>query len=527
MKLKLFVVSFLLALAFSQASFAAGCASAPLIRFKTGGVEPDRITVEMNDNCTGETWSKVWAQNPDTGGWSRIYLDFGVVSGWRPATDEPLVPNKTYCYEAENSKDGIVKVSERICATTPLPKVELGLISNSAWACGTATAPGPTEQREHVFITEALAIELGIDPNHVSASAPSPQVRVVIDSPLHSAGYRRTGTFTVARVCMGAGPFDWNLWMWNDEKIAPDSDTFDFAAAQVTVHPVAPSRTSWTENGTAEPVQNHFTEPNAGSRYFRENVRNVTDKRVALLIPHGGGIEINTSAQIQPFVDELAAIGVNVWESQGQFTEGGTHPRWHVTAGDIHPDGFPGLARLLAEPQFATGRSFQYAVAFHGFADKTDHGIILGGRADRDTLCYVADAIQDEAGIRSGEIGFHIANAGVNGQDIRVENTRGYAPNQATAEELEGRGEDNIVNRVSRAGTANVWGGIQLEQSSCLRRESDCDVDADGTKESCTSPNCMHEIVARGVARALAELLDEDSPANPAGSCCANFNQCP
>lgn len=37
----------------------------------------------------------------------------------------------------------------------------------------------------------------------------------------------------------------------------------------------------------------------------------------------------------------------------------------------------------------------------------------------------------------------------------------------------------------------------------------------------------MHEIVARGVARALAELLDGANPANPAGSCCANFNQCP
>jgi phage replication-related protein YjqB (UPF0714/DUF867 family) len=525
MKLKLFVLCFLLALAFSQASSAAGCASAPSIRFKTGGIEPDRITVEMNDNCTGETWSKVWAQNPDTGGWSRIYLDFGVVSGWRPATDEPLEPNKNYCYEAENSKDGIVKVSERICATTPLPKVELGLISGSASACGAVPSnPSVTDQREHVFITQALAVELGIDPAHVQASAPSPQVRVVIEAPLHSSGYRRTATFTVARVCTLAGPHDWNLWMWNDDRIAPGSDTFTLSTATVKVHPVAPSQTAWTENGTAEPAAVHFAEPNTGNRFFRENVRNVTDKRVALLIPHGGAIEINTSAQIQPFVDELAAIGVNVWESQGQFTEGGSHDRWHITAPDIHPDGFPGLARLLDEPEFATGRSFQYAVAFHGFADKTDHGIVLGGLADRDVLCYVADAIQDEAGDRADEIGFHIANAGLNGQDIQIENARDYVPNRT---DLEGRSEDNIVNWISHADGSTVWGGIQLEQSSCLRRESDCDIDGNGTNETCTSPSCMHEIVARGVAQALAELLDATSPANPAGACCSNFSECP
>jgi phage replication-related protein YjqB (UPF0714/DUF867 family) len=528
MKLKMLVLSFLLTLTFAlpHASFAAGCASVPSIQFKSGGIEADRITLEMNENCTGDVWSKVWAQNPDTGGWSRIYMDSGVVNGWRTVVHDQLVPNKNYCYEAENYKDGIVKVSQRICATTPLPKVELGLISSSINSvCGTVPSnPSATDRKEHVFITQALAAELGIDPAHVQASAPSPQVRVVIESPLHSAGYKRTAVFTVARVCTLAGPYDWNVWMWNDDRIAPGSDTFTLSTATVTVHPVAPSRTSWTENGTAEPAVDHFTEPNAGNRFFRENVRNVTDKRVALLIPHGGAIEINTSAQIQPFVDELAAIGVNVWESQGQFTEGGSHDRWHVTATDLHPDGFPGLARLLDEPEWTAGRSFQYAVAFHGFADTTDHGIVLGGLADRDTLCFVADAIQDEAGSRSGEIGFHIANAGTNGQDIQVQNSRGYAPNRT---DLEGRGEDNIVNWISHAAGSTVWGGIQLEQSSCLRRESDCDIDGNGTKESCTSPNCMHEIVARGVARALAGLLDASNPADPAGSCCANFNQCP
>jgi phage replication-related protein YjqB (UPF0714/DUF867 family) len=529
MKLKMNLLSFLLALTFSlalpQASFAAGCTAAPSIRFKSGGIEKDRITVEFNENCTGEVWSKVWAQNPDHGAWSRIRTDFGDLNGWRPATDEPLEPNKTYCYEAENYKDGIIKISERICATTPLPKVELGLISSSASVCGTLPSDlSDTDEKEHVFITEALAVELGIDPAHVQASDPSPQVRVVIDSPVHSAGYRRTANFTVARVCTGAGPFDWNLWMWNDDKIAPGSDTFTLSTAVVTVHPVAPSRTSWTENGIAETPVNHFVEPNTGNRFFRENVRNVTDKRVALLIPHGGAIEINTSAQLQPFVDELAAIGVNVWESQGQFTEGGSHDRWHITAPDIHPDGFPGLARLLDEPEFSPGRSFQYAVAFHGFTDKTDLGVVLGGLADRDVLCYVADAIQDEAGDRADEIGFHIANAGLNGQDIRIENVRDYAPNRT---DLEGRSEDNIVNWISHADGSAAWGGIQLEQSSCLRRESDCDIDGNGTNETCTSPNCMHEIVARGVARALAELLDASNPADPAGSCCANFNQCP
>src|SRR5687768_5760527 len=106
----------------------------------------------MNENCTGDVWSKVWAQNPDTGGWSRIYIDFGAVNGWRAEIHDQLEPNKNYCYEAENYKDGIVKVSQRICATTPLPKVEIGLISSSINSvCGTVPSnPSATDRKEHV-----------------------------------------------------------------------------------------------------------------------------------------------------------------------------------------------------------------------------------------------------------------------------------------------------------------------------------------------------------------------------------------
>ncbi|HEX5720097.1 MAG TPA: hypothetical protein VF179_28330 [Thermoanaerobaculia bacterium] len=509
---------------------AAGCASAPSIRFKDGGLEPDSITVEINDNCVGESFSKIWARLP-SGSWYRLRTDMGDWSGWREAVDDGLYPNHAYCYEAENYKNGVSRTSGMICALTPAPKIELGLISDSAASCGTLPSnPSPSDLLEHVFISQSLAVKLGIDVAAVQGQGPSPQVRIVIDYPGLSDFTRNNATFTVARVCTNVdttGPYDWNVWMWNTNKLVPlTAEQLPTALASFRI--VAPSRTTWTENGTAEPAVDHFAEPNtAANRFFRENVRNVTDKRVALLVPHGGGIERNTSTQIQPFVDELGAssVGVNVWESVGQWSLGGTHDRWHITASDIHRDGFPGLDRLLNEPDFATGRDFQHAVAFHGFEDSTGSGIILGGLADRDVLCYVANTIR--SGDRGDEVGLHIANAGVNGEDIQVVNSRGYAPNPTNLQDLEGGDADNIVNRVSRAGTANVWGGIHLEQSSCLRRQMDCDLDGDGSNDTCSEPDCMHSIVARGVAQALAELLDPSNPANPAGACCANFDQCP
>lgn len=535
MRLRLSFLPFHLVLLFAMAapqpSAAAGCTSDPEIRFKK--IEIDRIVVEFNENCTGESWSKVWAQAPNSG-WARIRTDFGDLSGWREAVDDGLKPNSQRCYEAESFKDGIIRISNRICATTPPQSLKLGLITPQLTDCGALPSPSATDRLEHVYVSEALADLLRIDKDAVREQDPSPQVRIVIDSPLLPDGRRSTATYTVARVCTKAGPYDWNLWMWNDDKLYPTSAP-SLGTLTATIHTVAPGTTRWEENGVDEPASIHFHEPNSGSSFFRENVSSVGDKRVVLLIPHGGGIERNTSAQIQDFVDELAPIGVNVWESEGQWPGGGARDRWHITAGDIHRNGFPGLDRLLNEPQFEPGRSFEYAVAFHGYSHSTDStgairkdmGIILGGRADRDVLCHVARAIQTEAGTRSSEIGFHIANARANGQDLRIPNVRNYAPSPSNLQGLEGTSEDNIVNRLAHADGSAVWGGIQLEQSLCLRRQMDCDLDGDDVNEACREPDCMHEVVARGVAQAIAGLVDSANPVDPAGACCTHYNECP
>ena len=319
--------------------------------------------------------------------------------------------------------------------------------------------------------------------------------------------------------------------MWNTDRLFPAGAPV-LATVELSFEPMAPSETT-LGGGTTQ----HFAEPiqvTPGTKEMVENVMIEADKRIALLIPHGGSIELNTSEQIDDFVTEVENlldptdhIPVNVWEVEGRWGSGETFDRWHITSGDIHPDGFPGLDSLLSEPYFnqLTGQHFQYAVAFHGFSDNNDLGIILGGLADRNLKCHVAATIQNEAGGRSGEVGFHIANAATGGGDLLVQNSRSYVPAPSNVQHLEGQSVANIVNWVSEAqsGGNSTWGGIQLEQSTCLRREYNC---TNGSN-LCTNnePDCMHNIVARGVARALEEVLED--PTVDDGACCAHYGECP
>ena len=285
---------------------AAGCTQSPIVEIIASSVEPDRMQVRYDERCTGEAWSKLWARNL-SGTWTRIRIDLGDLNGWRSAWNTGLVPGNEYCYEGENFKEGVLKVSTRVCATTPLPKVKLGTIISSTSANLTSCSSIPANRtesdlREHVFITDALATELGLT---VPASGPKPQIRLTVDSPLMANTLRSSVNYTVARICPGTGPFDWRLWMWNANKLALPAIA-NLSDASVTLHTVAPSRTIWTENGVST-TDTHFTEPNTGGssqRLFREKVTVVDDKAVALLIPHGGGIERNTSVQAQTFISE-------------------------------------------------------------------------------------------------------------------------------------------------------------------------------------------------------------------------------
>lgn len=88
----------------------------------------------------------------------------------------------------------MIKTSSTVCTTTPLPEIKLGLISSSAAACGTLpTNPSERDQREHIFMTIGLAGRLGI-----FGIGPTPQVRVVVESPLLSGSIKSTDNYSVA-----------------------------------------------------------------------------------------------------------------------------------------------------------------------------------------------------------------------------------------------------------------------------------------------------------------------------------------
>jgi phage replication-related protein YjqB (UPF0714/DUF867 family) len=537
-KIKLLTLAFVLALALALATqapaHAAGCPDNPLVLLHY--LQPEDITVKYFEQCIGEEWTKVWARTGLTGSWTVLRTDGSGWSGWRSAWHTGLTPGQQYCYKAETRKDGVTRTSAIACDFAPLPTVKVSRIfQTQAQGCGTIpTNPGEDAVREHAWITDALADEMGIDRSQVGSNGPSPQIRLTVDAPLMANGLKSTVNYTVARICTGASENDWRLHVWNLDKLHFPSGTTG-SSLSVTLQTVAPSRTTWTKAGVTT-VENHFAEANSGSRYFREKVVIVDSKDVALLIPHGGAIEVNTSDQLTAFVTEIGAENVNVWESDGRWGDDQTHERWHITATALHEDGFPGLARLLAEPEFddARNQDFRYAVVFHGFDDRDGVGLILGGLASPDVLCHVANGIQKEADTRSGEIALIIANAGDNGADIEIANDLGYLPTPDDPEDIDGTSQSNLVNRVSRAQTpgdpAVTWGGIQLEQSTCLRREETCDFadnDDDGANDFCpdNEDTCLHNVVARGVARAIAELVAEVDPVNPAGACCTYFDQ--
>ena len=486
-------------------------------------VEYDHILVQYDDRCANEDSTELFYQLEGESSWTSLVFERGSNDGWRTATLAGDLAGESICFFAESKFEGIVLDSLPTCILAPPEPIRLDLVDNSTTACGPPPqGPTSTDRKEHLYMTETLASDLGLDPANIQLSGPSPQVRVVVGTPKLTSGDTSTAALTVARLCPGST--ERKVWVWSLDRLFPDQDV-SVADIQLSIHPMAPSLT--TVNDDPNPDL-HFGEPahvTPGDKFLHENVTKTTDPRVALLVPHGGNIEINTSLQIDAFVAELEDgvddVPVNVWENVGKWT-GGTY-RWHITSDDIHPDGFPGLDDFLAPPLFdpINDQHFQYSVALHGFTDNSDFGIILGGLADRDLRCHVADTIRQVAGSRGDEIGFHIAQAASGGGDLLDTNIRGYTPTPDNLQKLEGKSADNIVNWTS-AGPG--WsGGIQLEQSTCLRKESDCEHGI----EACTAdePDCMHNLVARGVAHAIELVLDD--PTVDDGACCTHFAACP
>jgi hypothetical protein len=404
-------------------------------------------------------------------------------------------------------------------------------------------APGPDlsshqaeiMRREHVHLSSILADMLALDDLVDSDPfAPNPQVRVVIESPdvfdAKDDARLSFGIFTVTGIFESQ---DVRLRVYerdatNDKnsgefKLFADENgsvrTFSahsggfLAGALIGVSARVigiPVSSSLVDGGSSnDPL---YCEA-ASSTYFEEEAVIAAGADVVLTAPHGKNVEVKTSDQLGVVEDQLAADGVvaNVWDVRGGFGLGQTFQRLHVTAPSIYPDSFPGLRQLMAKTDWATGIPFRFAVALHGYTS-SQKGIILGGQADREAKCLVAARIRDELAAargNAGEIGFRIVDDADG--DLTVASSTGHVP----PDDHGGQSDDNIVNRLSpNAAGLPGWGGIQIEQSSAVRDDT-----TNPGGQSPSSDGWLRNVVSRGLAQAMVELLAFDGDDGPTGAC--------
>lgn len=383
----------------------------------------------------------------------------------------------------------------------------MGLIS--------AAPPNSTSSREHVRISSHLATTLGIAPSDVHANGEeNPQIRVVLEN-FEIDGLVSSAVFTVSEIV----PLSINrLWVY--PRAASSSSTFyknsgeyklfadqaiSVTSARLRVFRMAPS-SSWIERPEYTQAISSYCEPEPlGSHYFREQIRLRSDKRFALLVPHGGGIELHTSAQITPVVERLSqdhSVEANVWENVGQWGDGQTFARWHVTSAAFDRHSFPGLDLLLDEPDFVTGRPFQYAAALHGEGSSSKR-IILGGDSHMTEKCYLVDRIRNRLGSRAGEVSFYLFDVSDNAANDRKVPANASI-DRDDVDHLRGLDNQNVVNRLSPNTTGVAGrGAFQLEQSSGLRNDS-----------------TLRVAVAEGLADAIGDLV---STGVPSGFSCSDL----
>lgn len=160
-------------------------------------------------------------------------------------------------------------------------------------------------------------------------------------------------------------------------------------------------------------------------------------RRIAVVAPHGGDIELHTDEQADHVRRSLRSLGAWAWVCKGWGHGTGAFARWHITSTDLSARSFPLLARMLRTP-------FEHAVSFHGFDDTGFSGadVRVGGRAHPALKARMRDSIQE----RLSSQGLTVVVAG------RSDPFRATVP-------------DNVVNRLSP-----VSGGIQIEQSKPARK---------------------------------------------------------
>lgn len=341
-------------------------------------------------------------------------------------------------------------------------------------------------RREHARISGGLATALGIDPLDVSPTGVSPQVRVSLGTNLANAN------FTVDAV--DAADLGLTLAVWLPDDLANNGSFSDkdngffklfgnqnpgpvfFTPPSGFVYDVAPG-TTVVVSGGVDTRHVHFTEPNNPiGKQFRECVELRGDDRVAVLVPHSGGIDGGMSYYLVDLLSQLHSHGYDpsAWAGSGEWGGGSTFQQWHITATQISEAAFPGYAQLAASG------TYQYAVALGGFV-RNERAVVLGGRSSRQVKCHLVQEIEDHlfgSGLE-GMITYKIYGPDGPEVDVLRESTGpGDTPVALTnVAGLAGLATEDIVNRISPNATgARGFGGIQVEMSSTLRNELTLDV---------------------------------------------------
>ena len=160
---------------------------------------------------------------------------------------------------------------------------------------------------------------------------------------------------------------------------------------------------------------------------------------VAVIAPHGGGIERQTDSQVEILARDTR-LQVDTWVCRGMGAQ--QFRRLHIASDDLSEQSFPGLRALL-------DRAHRLAVSFHGFDTATSPrndralDVIVGGQLDLDERYDVAEMIRRTLPL---DPAFEVFVA------------------TACSDPHAGLSPRNAVNRLSK------HGGLQIEQSLRLRQ---------------------------------------------------------
>ncbi|RZL76547.1 MAG: hypothetical protein EOP32_28625 [Rhodococcus sp. (in: high G+C Gram-positive bacteria)] len=183
-------------------------------------------------------------------------------------------------------------------------------------------------------------------------------------------------------------------------------------------------------------VDSGMTEPQA--QIDGEFLERVDDdghhRRLVVLAPHGGAIEVGTDRQAEHVFESLGSRNSTLWTCKGWRQGGHAYTAWHISSSDLSVHSFPLLRHLAA-------RRFRWAVSFHGYSGSE---VLIGGLAPSRLRSEVRNAIAQALG--GSGIGVRVADPG---------------------ERFSGRSASNVVNRL----TVDTAGGIQIEQCLAARMQ--------------------------------------------------------